>query len=291
MTRTQAIKAEKEAKKALKINRKFSEICEKRLMDLKVRRTFRYYKENENLIKGLVKIWGGKNVINREDVEVYINSKKSPTQANKELKMIKRLFQHAVERDWLETNPAKNIKLLPVSKKRKYIPPQEDIIKFMVSAGKDRFYFLTIVYTLARMREINYLKWEDVYSDYLILKTRKARNSDLTERRIPINEILKYILEQLPKKGEYVFCQNNGKPYDCRKRLMAGICKRAGIKRFSFHSLRHYGASKLAEAGAPLTAIQAILGHSRATTTDTYLQSLGMKKTEVMNSLTIKSPP
>ena len=45
------------------------------------------------------------------------------------------------------------------------IPPQEDIIKFLMEAGQDRFYFLTLIYTLARMREINYLKWEDVFDN------------------------------------------------------------------------------------------------------------------------------
>jgi hypothetical protein len=40
-------------------------------------------------------------------------------------------------------------------------------------------------------------------------------------------------------------------------------------------TLRHYGASKLAQEGVPLTDIQALLGHQRATTTDIYLQSLG----------------
>jgi site-specific recombinase XerD len=39
--------------------------------------------------------------------------------------------------------------------------------------------------------------------------------------------------------------------------------------------VRHYGASRLAKEGIPLTDIQALLGHSRATTTDIYLQSLG----------------
>jgi integrase len=288
-TKTQALKAEKEARRlAGNVNRNFTAICEMRLTELKIRRTARYYQENVNLIGRLKKVWGSKDLINREDVETFVNlsAQKSVTQANKELKMIKRLFQHAVERDWLENNPAKNVKLFPVFKKRKYIPPQEDIIRFLMEAGQERYYFLTIIHTLARMREINYLKWEDV-EDCIILKTRKARNSDLVERRIPINETLRYVLDRLPRKGEYVFCKENGKPYDCRKKLMAGICKRAGVKRFSFHSLRHYGASKLAEAGAPLTAVQAILGHSRATTTDTYLQTLGTKKTEVMNSLMI----
>lgn len=285
-TKTQALKAEKEARKASQSNKVFSLICQMRLQELKLRRTPRYYKENEGLIKKLLKVWT-KPLISRDDVEEYIATKKSATQANKELKMIKRLFQHAVERDWLESNPAKNVKLLPIARKRKYIPPQEDIIKFLLEAGKDRFYFLTMIYTLARMREINYAKWTDIDGEYLCLRTRKARNSDTVERRIPINETLKYVLDHIEKKGEYIFCREDGTPFDCRKKLMAGICRRAGIKRFSFHSLRHYGASKLAEAGAPLTAVQAILGHSRATTTDTYLQSLGSKKTEVMNSLMI----
>jgi integrase len=289
-TKTSALKAEKETRKqAQNINRNFSMICQMRLQDLKIRNTPRYYRENECLINKLLKKWGTKTLINREDIENHISNsaQRSVSQANKELKMIKRLFQHAVERDWLEINLAKNVKLFPTSKKRKYIPPQEDIIKFLMEAGKDRFYFLTMIYTLARMREINYLKWEDILVDCLILKTRKARNSNLTERRVPINETLDYVLDHIERKGEYIFCRENGTPFDCRKKLMAGICKRAGIKRFSFHSLRHFGASKLAEAGVSLTAVQAILGHSRATTTDTYLQSLGTKKNEAMKGFII----
>lgn len=286
--KTQALKAEREAiRQAGNINKGFISICDNRLAELKIRRTYRYYIENKSLIEKLKSLWGKKQIITRQDVEDYANNHRSLTQANKELKMIKRLFQHAKERDWIETNPAQNIKLFPVSKKRKYIPPQEDIIRFLMEAGKDRFYFLVMILTLGRMREINYLKWEDVFDDHLILKTRKARNSDTVERRIPINETLKYVLEHIPKKGEYLFCRENGTPIDCRKKLMKRICERAEIKIFSFHSLRHFGASKLMEAGAPLTAVQAILGHSRATTTDTYLQSLGNKKTEVMNNLVV----
>lgn len=286
-TKAQAKTAEKSLKKSLTTNQSFISICQMRLTDLKIRRTIRYYRENELLIGKLQKLWAEKATITRDDIEAWLNDHQSKTQANKELKMVKRLFQHAVERDWLETNPAKNVKCLPISQKRKYIPPQEDIIRFLIEAGENRFYFLTMILTLARMREINYLKWEDVYPDHLILKTRKARNSDTVERRIPISETLEYVLGKIPRKGEYVFCREDGTPFDCRKKLMAGICKKAGIKRFSFHSLRHFGASKLAEAGAPLTAVQSILGHSRATTTDTYLQSLGTKKTEVMSQLFI----
>ena len=37
-------------------------------------------------------------------------------------------------------------------------------------------------------REINRLRWDDVHDDYVILRTRKAKNSDLTERKIPLTK-------------------------------------------------------------------------------------------------------
>lgn len=42
-----------------------------------------------------------------------------------------------------------------------------------------------------------------------------------------------------------------------------------------YHALRHHAAGCMADANVPLTAIQAILGHEVATTTDIYLKSLG----------------
>lgn len=46
---------------------------------------------------------------------------------------------------------------------------------------KEREYLLVIAYTLARVNEINRMKWSDVHDDHLILRTRKSRNSDILE--------------------------------------------------------------------------------------------------------------
>jgi hemerythrin-like domain-containing protein len=62
--------------------------------------------------------------------------------------------------------------------------------------------------------------------------------------------------------------------YQYRRKFLHNLCTKAEVKPFMYHALRHYGASKLDNAGAPLTDIQEILGHQRATTTDLYLQSL-----------------
>lgn len=62
-------------------------------------------------------------------------------------------------------------------------------------------------------------------------------------------------------------------------KFLTTLCRNVGVPRFTYHHLRHYTASALAEAGMPLTAIQAILGHEQATTTNIYLQDLGRAAT------------
>ena len=143
---------------------------------------------------------------------------------------------------------------------------------------------LVLAYTLARISEVNRLKWSDIYDNHLILKTRKSKNSDLVERIIPLTEPLREVIGTIKKGKRYVFTSpRTGTKYQDRKKLLIGLCKKAKAKRFTYHALRHYGASKLAQQGVPLTDIQALLGHSRATTTDIYLRSLGFAS--VLNSL------
>ena len=67
-------------------------------------------------------------------------------------------------------------------------------------------------------------------------------------------------------------------------------CKKAKVRVFTFHALRHYGASRLANSGVPIPDIQALLGHQRSTTTDIYLQSISPNLRKAMDNLDIDSP-
>jgi hypothetical protein len=49
--------------------------------------------------------------------------------------MIKALFSHGVDRD-VSDNPAEKIKLYPVKKSKKYIPPEQDITKVLSAVTK-----------------------------------------------------------------------------------------------------------------------------------------------------------
>jgi len=277
------------------MNLDFTDLCESRLRDLEERRTTQYFNENDKLIEKLIVEWSDKKKILRKDVEDFLSpiAKKSHFVANKELRFIKALFNHGIEREMISENPADRIKYFPIEKKRKYIPPAKDVEKVLsVVSEKQRLYLTAIICTLARIREINKLKWEDVHEDYLVLKTRKSKNSDLTERVISFNDTLTDVIKSLPRISEYVFCHPvNKKPYDYRSKLLKRACEKAKVKEFGYHALRHYGASMLADAGVPITDIQLILGHQRPTTTDIYLQSIRPSLKEAMKNLEIRKSP
>jgi integrase len=60
-------------------------------------------------------------------------------------------------------------------------------------------------------------------------------------------------------------------PYHDRKKIMGTLCRKAGVKYFRFHALRHAGASIVDNSNVPIVAIQEILGHENRTTTEIYL--------------------
>lgn len=294
-TKQQAKIAEAKAmEEAPRISIDFMKLCSARLESLEAKRTKGYFQANESFIKNLIPRFATLKRITRDDVEEYLNevAKQSNQKANKHLRYLKALFSHGVEREWFTYNPASKVKPYPVSPRRRYVPPIPDVLKVLASASQEqRYYLLMIIYTAARVREINNLKWSDVYDDYLVLRTRKARNSDVAERQIPLTDSIRRILSGI-ERGEYVFLNpRTKKKYGYRSKIMRTLCRTAGVPYFSYHSLRHLSASLLAKERTPLPDIQKILGHQRASTTDIYLRSLGDGLVEATKKLEAISPP
>ncbi len=63
---------------------------------------------------------------------------------------------------------------------------------------------------------------------------------------------------------------------------MKGLCKKAEVRYFNFHALRHSGASVMDSLGVPIGSIQRILGHQQRRTTENYLQSMGDSERQAM---------
>ncbi len=93
------------------------------------------------------------------------------------------------------------------------------------------------------------LRWDDVnFTERTIrLWTRKRKDGSWQHDLLPINDTLYEVLWPLWKKRlhpEWVFpnAKTNDRYYD-RRRIMRTICKRAGVRHFGYHAIRHYVAS------------------------------------------------
>ncbi len=129
-----------------------------------------------------------------------------------------------------------------------------------------------------RKNEILSLKWENVDLKHNFILLDKTKNGE--RREIPINETVKNVLleqhrgsDKKPRRLDvtYVFYDyETGKRYGDVKTAFRSACRRAKIKDFRFHDLRHCFASHLVMAGIDLTTVKELLGHKTLSMTLRY---------------------
>jgi integrase len=91
-------------------------------------------------------------------------------------------------------------------------------------------------------------------------------------RSIPLDADLYEILYRKRNATGYVYTNANGKPFNHSSLTyhLDALCKRTGMRRITWHTLRHTFASHLAMKGVPLNIVQALLGHSTIVMTMRY---------------------
>jgi integrase len=204
--------------------------------------------------------------------------------ANRDLKELKALYNWCIRQGLPLQNPCINIQKYPEERKDRYVPPEEDIKKIIMAADPEDMDLIQILYfTAGRISEILNLKWDDINFEHnwIRLWTRKRRGGELHEDKLPMTDtlygILNYRWNNRNKLTPYVFHNEDGSKYTYHQKghIMKDLCKKAGVKPFGFHAIRHHVASILADSGkASLSQIQKMLRHKRITTTDNYIKTL-----------------
>lgn len=177
----------------------------------------------------------------------------------------------------------------PEERSPRYVPPEEDFwaVYDAEENPADKALLLAYLHTGARKSELFRLRWAevDLNRKRLQLGTRKRKGGVLEYDWLPITDDLTEVLQALAEtaEGEWVFPGPGGNSYTARRLWLTSLCRKAGVKEFGFHGIRHLTASILVAADVPLADVQTILRHKSISTTERYIHRLK----SVRNSLDV----
>jgi integrase len=137
-----------------------------------------------------------------------------------------------------------------------------------------------------RLGEILNLTWQQIGDGYIeLLETKSGR-----VRKIPVSNTLNEIFNQI-RPAQYILnqnvfiCKSTQKPVKDIRGGFSTALKKAGIKDFRFHDLRHTVATRLVESGIDLAVVQELLGHATIQTTMRYAHPVPERKLKAISVL------
>lgn len=180
-----------------------------------------------------------------------------------------------------EASPMMSVAKLPGSKERtRFLDDKTELPQLLAACKRSESKYLYTMVMLsittgARQSEIRWLDWKQVDLKHRVILLENTKNDD--DRSMAIVDEVYVLLKDLREADGSV--KLNGLlfpgavspnlPINVRQSF-AVACKRAGVKDFRWHDLRHTCASYLAKSGCSLLEIGAVLGHRSQQTTKKY---------------------
>ena len=252
--------------------------------------------------------------ISKKQITEYIEKRSgevAPATVNQEIKRLRHMLNRAIEWGYIRENPCKGIKNMKEPSGRIRYLSHDEMEKLLKACdvsslaekpnNKGRTFskiisvylkpiVLIAIHSGMRRGEIMGLRWKDIdYKERRII-LNKTKNNET--KMIPINDTLLQVLQALPVHlhEEKVFPDINGNMVTV---TFERTCKRAGIKDFRFHDLRHTFASYLTMGGENLRTVQTLLGHKdlRMTMRYSHLSPAHLKEAVSRLDKSLTSPP
>ena len=264
-----------------------------------------------------LKKWLPKEFVEKylEDIKIHdvhelifetIGERMSPRSQKNILKMIKRIFEMAVQEGILSRNPSLSIQL-KVPRPQQEVLNSKEVNTLLEEAFKTnhRFYKVWVFALMTGMRsgEMFAIRWKDIDLQTGFISVNKQwtskdgvappKNREI--RVIPINDDLKVFLDELKeeKKGySQDFWDSRSKTrvtfndlvlprlkeweHGEQAQVLREFCETIGITPIRFHDLRATFITNMLTQGVPLVQVMSIVGHRKMSTTDEYLRLAGV---------------
>jgi integrase len=229
----------------------------------------------------------------------------SPNNRKTILKMVRRLFEMAVEEGILDRNPTAGIQIKVAEIEQKVLTCTEvEVFLREAQITHHRFYPIWALALMTGMRsgELFALRWTDADFDNRTISVSRQWTSKngfgptktQRSRIVPISEsLLAYLKEMKAKHGnerESILPRfpewENGE----QARITREFCDSLGITSIKFHDLRATFITNLLARGESLARVMSIVGHSHLKTTNLYLRKAGVEVQGGTDKLGYKLP-
>jgi integrase len=237
--------------------------------------------------------WKRLSEITSWDVEQYrLNRKKQaqPATVNRELALLRHMFNLAIEWGKAEKNPVstRNHFFKEPNHRIRVLSPEEEH-QLMTALDKPTRQHVKAITSVAlhtgmRLGELLRLRWKDVDFATGYIAVNQTKSGEL--RGIPMNRVVREMLQSLPRMSGSVFGSPfNDQPVKSIRTAFERALREAGIESFRFHDLRHTAASRMVMSGVDLVTVKEILGHKDIKMTLRYAHPTPESKRKAVETL------
>lgn len=198
--------------------------------------------------------------------------------ANNHLRMLKKLFNFAVEVDYLKASPANGIKPY---KGGTHLPwSDEEVASFMETESTHtelKQVMAFALYTDQRQGDLINMKWSHINNGRLKVIQQKTG----VELWVPIHPTLQQIISAMPKNNIHVLTTSTNLKWTTSnlKLKFKTASRAAGIPEDKvFHGLRKTATVKLIEAGCTFDEVKAITGHKTSSMVELYARGTNQER-------------
>ena len=230
----------------------------------------------------IVKRWGSRKVkdIQRRDVRALLDdvSDRAPIMANRVLALVRKMFNFAIEHDWLDANPCQMVKRVAPERQRDRVLSEDEVRAVWKALNDERpmvaALFRLRLLTAQRGGELHGARWDeiDLKGGWWTIPATRAKNG-LTHR-VPLSPQAVRVLKALranDSTAEYLFPSRRKARLhiDHAQKAIERIAKRSGVD-FCGHDLRRTAASLMVGAGVSRLVVSKILNHVETGVTAVY---------------------
>jgi integrase len=202
----------------------------------------------------------------------------APTQANRTLAVLSKMFALAIKWRLRPDNPCKGVSRNQEDARKRYLKPDElerltkALAEYPDQDAADIFRLLLL--TGARRGEVLGATWDQFDLKEGVWTKPATATKQKQRHEVPLNAPARQLLARRLSKHDaspsWVFAGRSSGHRINLHRSWGLICRAAGITDLRIHDLRHSYASTLVSAGFSLPTIGALLGHSQPQTTARY---------------------